>query len=79
VHTDTGVSIKFKSGKGTKAIAKGDEKKHKGKGKKSDAIYIYKVISLHYVLIYHHYISRFRTNFFRMAAVPDPRPLKDAL
>jgi hypothetical protein len=52
VHTDTGISIKSKSGKATKDIAKGDEKKRKGKRKKSDAIYIYKVSSLHYVLLY---------------------------
>ena len=33
-----------KSGKATKAIAKGDKKKRKGKRKESYAIYIYKVI-----------------------------------
>ena len=32
-----------KSGKATKAIAKGDKKKKKGKRKESYAIYIYKV------------------------------------
>ena len=32
-----------KSGKATKAIAKGDKKKRKGKRKESYAIYIYKV------------------------------------
>ena len=33
-----------KSGKATKAIAKGDKKKRKGKRKESYAIYIYKVL-----------------------------------
>ena len=33
-----------KSGKATKAIAKGDKKKRKGKRKESYAIYIYKVV-----------------------------------
>ena len=33
-----------KSGKATKAIAKGDKKKKKGKRKESYAIYIYKVL-----------------------------------
>ena len=32
-----------KSGKATKAVAKGDKKKRKGKRKESYAIYIYKV------------------------------------
>ena len=41
-----------KSGKATKAIAKGDKKKRKGKRKESYAIYIYKVrlfVSCHLV------------------------------
>jgi histone H2B len=38
-----------KSGKATKAIAKGDKKKRKGKRKESYAIYIYKV-SIWYLL-----------------------------
>ena len=36
-----------KSGKATKAIAKGDKKKRKGKRKESYAIYIYKVFALY--------------------------------
>ena len=36
-----------KSGKATKAIAKGDKKKRKGKRKESYAIYIYKVSIWH--------------------------------
>merc|ERR1739846_257971 len=35
-----------KGGKATKAIAKGDKKKRKGKRKESYAIYIYKVLSI---------------------------------
>ena len=38
-----------KSGKATKAIAKGDKKKRKGKRKESYAIYIYKVYVENYL------------------------------
>ena len=40
----TSVKAAAKSGKATKAVAKGDKKKRKGKRKESYAIYIYKVI-----------------------------------
>jgi hypothetical protein len=47
-----------KSGKVTKAIAKGDKKKSKGKRKESYAIYIYKVSILH--LFYIAYLHPFQ-------------------
>ena len=39
----TSAKAAAKSGKATKAVAKGDKKKRKGKRKESYAIYIYKV------------------------------------
>ena len=39
----TSAKAAVKSGKATKAVAKGDKKKRKGKRKESYAIYIYKV------------------------------------
>ena len=42
----TSAKAAAKSGKATKAVAKGDKKKRKGKRKESYAIYIYKVKTL---------------------------------